>query len=231
MPQFTATSSIYWDGLLSLTISAFKHSAKLNWIKKNNLWTLVRFMCSASLCPSFIISSAILWADCSRFPLLQVKKMTKTRKVSSCVSQVMLVYYSGHSGSCFHLFSCFLSLHICICILIDVQQQQWNICSQAFCPWVCPYLLVPGGPSWFSLRLCGHSQQVLLTLVMVIRTKQIIGLKLCSCFLLLPAAAACPLIASLLSWDQCAHTHLTQTHTRLQTRISTTCAVIHDFVV
>lgn len=34
MPQFTATSSIYWDGLLSLTISAFKHSAKLNWIKK-----------------------------------------------------------------------------------------------------------------------------------------------------------------------------------------------------
>lgn len=57
-----------------------------------------------------------------------------------------------------------------------------------------------------------QQQQVLLTLVMVIRTKQIIGLKLGSCFLLLPAS---PLITSLLSWDQHHHTHRNK-HTHLQ---------------
>lgn len=77
-----------------------------------------------------------------------------------------------------------------------------------------PGLGWPWSPgSWGSLLVQLSSlgpqrqQQVLLTLVMVIRTKQIIGLKLCSCFLLLPAAAARPLIGSLLSWDQRAHTH------------------------
>lgn len=77
-----------------------------------------------------------------------------------------------------------------------------------------PGLGWPRSPgSWGSLLVQPSSlgpqrqQQVLLTLVMVIRTKQIIGLKLCSCFLLLPAAAARPLIGSLLSWDQRAHTH------------------------
>lgn len=38
------------------------------------------------------------------FPLLQVKRMTKTRKVSGSINQAMLVYYSSHSGSCFQLY-------------------------------------------------------------------------------------------------------------------------------
>lgn len=67
----------------------------------SNTGTLVRFTCSATLYSSFIISFPVCWTDHPCFPLLQVKKMTKTRKVSSCISQVVLVYYSGHSGSWF----------------------------------------------------------------------------------------------------------------------------------
>lgn len=60
----------------------------------------------------------------------------------------------------------------------------------------------PGSPhvSWLLVVLhvaacvlwSEWQQQVLLTRLMVIRTKQIIGLKLGSCFLLLPAAACLP---------------------------------------
>lgn len=99
-----------------------------------------------------------------------------------------------------------------------LKQQHQNVCIPRL-PVSAVHKFPPGlgwprSPgSWGSLLVQPSSlgpqrqQQVLLTLVMVIRTKQIIGLKLCSCFLLLPAAAARPLIGSLLSWDQRAHTH------------------------
>lgn len=174
----------------------------------------MRFTCSASLSPSFIISCYIMSRPLS-FPSFAGKKDDKDKKGErlhesgrACLlfrSQGFLV--SAQQPETVFLSFAYLHLHLNRCTTAAAKHLQPQRC-------VCPYLLVPGGPSRFSLRLCGHSQQVLLTLVMVIRTKQIIGLKLCSCFLLLPAAAACPLIASLLSWDQCAHTHLTQTHTR-----------------
>ena len=156
---------------------------------------------------------------CMFFPLLQVKKMTKTRKVSGSINRAMLVYYSAHSGSSFQLYknsqNVFFDIPIFgLCIIPFVFLQRYSH-SQTF---LNPPR--PPGSSWSLVVSQSTSlwpqrqQQVLLTLVMVIRTKQIIGLKLCSCFLLLPAAAACPLIASLLSWDQRAHTHLDKhTHT------------------
>ena len=70
-----------------------------------------------------------------------------------------------------------------------------------------------------SLR--SEQQQVLLTRLMVIRSKQIIGLKLGSCFLLLPAAAAClstnNLITELGSARSHTHSHTLNTHTDILT--------------
>lgn len=59
---------------------------------------------------------------------------------------------------------------------------------------------------------------MLLTRVVVIRTKQIIGLKLGSCFLLMPAAAACLSTNNLITelGSACSHTQK-QTHTPADT--------------
>lgn len=86
-------------------------------------------------------------------------------------------------------------------------------------------VMVPGRSSW-SLRShmvqcmslwSDQQQQVPLTLLVVIRTKQIIGLKLGSCFFLLPAAAACLSTNNLITELGSARSHTeTNTHTHLQ---------------
>lgn len=92
--------------------------------------------------------------------------------------------------------------------------------------WLPRVLLVCPGSSWSCMLQCVSlwsewQQQVLLTPLMVIRTKQIIGLKLGSCFLLLPAAAACLSTNNLITelGSACAHTlKQTDTHTPADTR-------------
>lgn len=76
--------------------------------------------------------------------------------------------------------------------------------------WFCSWSLMVQCVSLWS----ESQQQVLLTLLMVIRTKQIIGLKPGSCFLLLPAAAACLSTNNLITELGSARSHTPkQTHT------------------
>lgn len=88
------------------------------------------------------------------------------------------------------------------------------------CPWVCSGVLVPGGPALYSLCSCARSGSSRCTWLCWwwLGPSRLLALSSAaaffSCLLLLPA---CPLITSLLSWDQHAHTQWNNKHTPADT--------------